>query len=79
MSRAIWRVYDAPARSSGLPLFVLHTIHLEVDAFTKVTAISRAGKQQFASLLSAVRLNAPFLDARDKHAGVERSWLRLLL
>jgi hypothetical protein len=60
-------------------LVVLQPIDLDVDAVAKVTAISRAGNQQFASLLCAVRLDAPFLEARDKHGGVERPWLRLLL
>ena len=60
-------------------LVVLQPIDLDVDAVAKVTAISRAGYQQFASLLCAVRLDAPFLEARDKHGGVERPWLRLLL
>ena len=54
-------------------LFVEKAVDLDLDGFTRRTAVARAGSQEHACLLKRLGFDAPLLDPRDQHPGVEEA------
>jgi hypothetical protein len=57
--------------TAGTGLVVDDVLNLRVDTVAKVTAMTVAGCQKLARFLGRLGFNAPFLDARYDHIGVE--------
>jgi hypothetical protein len=52
---------------------VKEAVDLNRNAFTGRTAMPSAGSEKSARLLFCLGLDAPFLDPRDQHPGVEQA------
>jgi hypothetical protein len=52
---------------------VKEAVDLDRNAFTWRTAMASAGSEKSARLLFCPGLDAPFLDPRDQHPGVEQA------
>ena len=50
---------------------VKKAVDLDLNAFTRRTAMTGAGSEKRARLLLRLGFDAPFLDPRDQHPGVE--------
>jgi hypothetical protein len=50
---------------------VQKAVNLDVDAFTRRTAMASSSSKERACLLFGLSFHAPFLDPRDQHLGVE--------
>jgi hypothetical protein len=50
---------------------VKKAVNLDLDAFARRAAMSGAGSEKSARLLFGLGFDAPFLDPRDQHPGVE--------
>jgi len=56
---------------------VKKAVDLDLNAFTRRTAMTNAGGEKSARLLLRLSFDAPFLDPRDQHPGVEQAGLCL--
>jgi hypothetical protein len=52
---------------------VKKAVDLDSNAFARRTAMASAGSEKSARLLFCLGLDAPFLDPRDQHPGVEQA------
>ena len=52
---------------------VKKAVDLDRNAFARRTAVAGAGSEKSARLLFCLGLDAPFLDPRDQHPGVEQT------
>ena len=52
---------------------VKNAVDLDLNAFTGRTAVARARSEKNARLLFRLGFDAPFLDPRDQHSGVEQA------
>ena len=52
---------------------VKKAVDLDRNAFARRTAMTGAGSEKSARLLFCLGLDAPFLDPRDQHTGVEQA------
>ena len=50
---------------------VKNAVDLDLNAFTRRTAVASARSEKSARLLFRLGFDAPFLDPRDQHSGVE--------
>jgi hypothetical protein len=60
---------EARGACGGLPL---NALDLHMHAMAKMTAITFTRRQKLAGFFRAFGFDAPFLDARHEHGGVER-------
>ena len=51
--------------------FVKKAVNLDVYAFARRAAMARTGSEKSARLLFGLGFDAPFLDPRNQHPGVE--------
>src|SRR5215831_13338472 len=52
---------------------VKKAVDLDLDAFTRRTAMAGAGSEKSARLLFCLSFDAPFFDPRDQHSGVKQA------
>ena len=52
---------------------VKKAVDLDLNAFTGRTAVASARSEKSARLLFRLGFDAPFLDPRDQHSGVEQA------
>lgn len=56
---------------------VKKAVDLDLDAFTRRTAMTNAGGEKSARPLCSLSFDAPFLNPRDQHPGMEQAGFRL--
>src|SRR5262249_23099025 len=60
-------------KNNELTLVVKKVVDLDLNGFTRRTAVTGAGSEKSACLLFGFGFDAPFLDPRNQHLGVEQA------